>query len=331
MKLLWQESGFKEREWVTELFEPVTEEHRKDGERRIVLDNCILIDSYLHCRPKDYYAKFRGKNAWLIHLSDESFEGGYEAYDHFRGVFRNYWSSIFNPRRVMQFPLGFTAGFTRQAPASLSQGRRYLWSFMGQAAKASRPEMLRALAPLDPKFLHITDGGHTLPMLGSGQYEEVLRQSIFVPSPMGNVNLECFRTYEALEAGAIPVLERRFTLDYYRRLLGPHPLPVFGNWNAAAQFMKRLRDDPAALDELRKRCMDWWSRYKETLGVRIREFLSREPEAKPARSVSVRYSLPGWQATELLRHHSLPAAWRRAAIQVQRVTRGEKMRRTKGA
>lgn len=306
------------------------EEHVVDGGHEIVLDNCLLVDCFIHSRPTDYYERFRGKNAWLFHLSDETYEGGYDAYSSFRGVFRNYWSGSFSRPRVMQLPLGYTAGLNRRAANLGTAQRRYLWSFLGAAQKTSRPEMIRALLPLGPKFTHITDSGPDVRSLGRDEYQQILRDSVFVPAPMGNVNLDSFRLYEALELGAIPLLEKRIGLDYFARLLGEHPLPAFGNWNQAAEFIRTVRGDRQTLDELQKECVGWWTSYKERLRERIRSFLLLEPEQGRRSYVSPWQSVPGWQYAQLLRHHSLPAVSRRIRRQVQRLGKRGRFRETQG-
>ena len=46
----------------------------------------------------------------------------------------------------------------------------------------------------------------------AGEVAETYRDSLFVPSPPGN-SPDCFRTYEAVIAGAVPLLDGRPT-DY---------------------------------------------------------------------------------------------------------------------
>lgn len=58
------------------------------------------------------------------------------------------------------------------------------------------------------------------------EQQRAMLDSIFSPCPQGNVLLETPRVYEALQCGSIPIVERRLTLDYYKQLLGPHPLPT---------------------------------------------------------------------------------------------------------
>ncbi len=330
LEFIWQESGFNERDWIADIFAPVAGEQIFDGDHRIVLDNCLLIDSYLHSRPRDYYAQFRGKNAWLLHLSDETYEGGYDAYENFCGVFRNYWSGVFNPKRVFQFPLGYADGLIHDVRGPDPENRKYLWSFVGEAAKSSRPEMARALAPLSPHFGLNTDGSKHQP-LSRREYQDSLFDSIFVPCPMGNVSLESFRVYEALECEAIPILEKRATLDYFKQLFGNHPLPTFGNWNEAARFVRSVREDPNALKELQKRCTDWWRTYKQRLREGVESFFGASSGEKPGAFVRWPYSVPGWQPAELIRHQTATSLARRVRLQLARFTREGRLRKTKGA
>jgi hypothetical protein len=331
MKLtfLWQGSDLFERDWIAEIFAPVTGEKVFDGRHSVVLDNCLLLDSYIHAHPSEYYRQFRGKNAWLFHLSDETYEGGYDRYENFRGVIRNYWSGIFNPHRVLQIPLGYAEGIGSQDRLLTSAERKYLWCFAGAGNKSSRPEMLRTFEPLKPAFVHISDRGNLAP-IGKEQYVSVLRDSVFVPSSMGNVNLDCFRVYEALQCGSIPLLERRFRFDYFRELLGPHPLPTFSNWDQAARYVASMQSDSVAMDRLLLECSQWWSAYKRALGASIEEFIAHPKGTESGDFVTWRHSLPGSQALELLRHHNLPALVRRIGTQIGRMTSEGRLRKTAG-
>jgi hypothetical protein len=157
---------------------------------------------------------------------------------------------------------------------------------------------------------------------------EILGQSVFAPTPMGNGNLEANRTYDALEVGAIPIVERRLTLDYYSLLLGHHPLPTFSSWSQARQHVIHLLKDPVKLDELQQTCMEWWKSYKVLLVENIGSFLEERScavdELVPLQSRLPR--LPLWQYVELLRHHSMPAIGRRLKLQVKRIASKKRWR-----
>lgn len=337
MKLtfIWQGlSSFEESylmseyEWIIELFKPLLGEQVFEREHRTVLDNCLLIDAYPRSNSKEYYQQFRGKNAWLLHRGDETYEGGYEIYRNFRGVFRTYWSSFFDPRCVMQIPLGFSNGLLGGTSSLSAEERRFLWSFLGEGGKTTRPDMLKALAGVGPSFVHVTGQGSTQ-QLGKAQYKQILRDSVFVPCCMGNVNLDCYRVYEALECGAVPILEKRISLDYFRGLLGDHPMPSFVSWRSAARFLNEIKDDHAAQDEMLLRCSRWWTAYKSSLTQSIQRFV-----AQPiSRTNPVRWHgrLPGSQVVELLRHHTILALARRAPRQFARFKREKVWRQTTGA
>jgi hypothetical protein len=317
-----------EYEWIREIFKPLLGEQVFDREHHIVLDHCLLIDSYPYSHSREYYQQFRGKNAWLFHCSDETYEGGYEVYRNFRGVFRTYWSSIFDPHSVMQLPLGYSQGLMGGMSERSSAERPFLWSFLGQGEKATRPDMLKALANIGPSFVHLTDRGAVQP-LGKVQYKQILLDSVFVPCCMGNVNLESPRIYEALECGAVPVLEKRISLDYFRKLLGDHPMPSFVSWKQAARFITAIQHDRAAQDELLLRCSRWWAAYKSDLTQGVQDFVVRSTAA----TNPVRWDgrIPGWQVLELVRHHSTPALARRAKRLFTRWKEEKVWRQTSGA
>jgi hypothetical protein len=323
LTVIYQSDLFEEREWIPDIFREVVSEQIFDGKHQCALDNCLLVDFFLHRWPREYYDQFRGMNAWLFHIADEAYDGGYDYYENFQGVFRNHWSGIFNPKRILQLPLGYTAGLSVNPHAIKASGRKYLWSFMGQACKSSRPEMTRAFLPLTPHFVLVTDQGNPH-SLKKQEYYQILHNSTFVPCPMGNVHLESFRTYEAIECGAIPILERRLGFDYYANLLGKHPLPTFSTWKRAARFVETIKGDTPALNRLQGECAEWWNCKKQNLRKRIATFVRTAPGKEEGPYSSWRGSLPGWQAVELLRHHSGPAVARRVFSQVHRmVTKGK--------
>ena len=317
-----------EYEWIREIFEPLLGEQFYEREHSIVLDNCILIDSYPFTHSKDYYQQFRGKNAWLFHRADETYEGGYDVYSNFRGVFRIYWSSIFDPRYVMQLPLGFSNGRQGGMGERSASERPFLWSFLGEGGKATRPDMLKALADIGPNFMHVTGQGQTQPV-GKVQYKQILCDSVFVPCSMGNVNLDTYRVYEALECGAIPIVEKRIGLDYFHKLLGDHPMPSFVNWKQAAGFMLAIQHDRRAQDELSQRCSRWWAAFKRDLTQRVQDFVARP--ASFTNAVRWYGSVPGWHMLELMRHHTAPALARRAQRQFARLKQEKRWRLTTGA
>jgi hypothetical protein len=332
---IWQAQNPHERDWIEDIFRPFISNYVTDGKHELVMDNAILLDAFCYAQDKKYYERFRGKNAFLVQFLDENYEGSYEIYENFRGVLRCHWSDAFNPERVIALPLGYSVGVERGreviVPASK---RRYVWSFLGQVNKSSRPDMAHALAKIAPNFLFATDNvpgfvfynkADGKKRLFSGkEYYEFIFDSTFSPCPMGNTNLECFRVYESLECGAIPIVEKRLTLDYFREVLGDHPMPTVRSWREAHGLITELLQTPAQMDVLQQNCMNWWKVFKHDYTLRVGEFLERRSHADPGADVPVmlpKYNQPAWRVREMLRHHDMRAFVRRVQKQVTRLVK----------
>jgi hypothetical protein len=319
LTVIWQANDFREREWIEEIFGDSLGEHVYDGRHEMVADDCLLVDKFIHLQPKEYYQQFaRRKNVYLVHLSDEQYAGGYEAYAHFNGVIRNYWSSVFDPRSVLTIPLGYSNGVSGREARPITE-RKYVWSFAGEAQRSSRPEMLASLKAVTPHCFHSTDRTGAA-VLSPGEYQAVLADTIFAPCPMGHVNLESFRIYEALECGAIPIVEERLALDYFSGLLGKHPLLTVLHWNEAQTYISALLEDTTGLLQKQAELRDWWTSKKETVRADVSKFLSTRSDVSRnlQKAVSWRSHLPLWQVVELSRHHSAPALVRRIKKEVGR-------------
>jgi hypothetical protein len=337
---LWQDADPSEARWIQTLFGSVLGDSLYDGRRNLAPDHVILFDHFVTFQDPAYYARFRGRDAFLVDLSDENYDFSPDIYANFRGVLRMYWSSVFRPEAVMFLPLGFSRLPASTEAIRKATERQYVWSFLGQVNKSSRPEMAYALLTVQPHLLFATDRVDRLTMWNRGpngprrypapQTSAILRDSIFAPCPMGNVNLECYRVYEALESGTIPIVEKRLTLDYFRKLWGEHPVPTVSSWSAARTLIARLFESPAELDLLQERCMSWWRQYKQRYPQTLQAFLARRSAATqlltPADIVYPSHARPGWKIMELLRHHDRHALQRRVTRQVQRLRSTGKLR-----
>lgn len=317
---IWQCHGPPhEREWIDEILGRYIREHVMDGAHQHVADYAIVLDSFIDKEPLGYYEAFRERNSFLVHFLDETYNGGYQRYLPFRGVLRKHWSREFDGERIHRFPLGYSVGFRQPQKVKRAGERAYVWSFVGALNKASRPEAVRALRKIGPHFVQATDGFVMGGVnVGQGRLPEtevakILQESAFAPCPMGNVNLECFRIYEALEAGAVPLLERRFRFDYYNRLLGDHPLPTFDSWRSAARFVADTSSRTGATNALQDACVRWWREYKQILSTEIGDYF-RERLASPLgvqASDYGRLNNPIFQCMELLKHQTGRAILRR--------------------
>ena len=139
--------------------------------------------------------------------------------------------------------------------------RCYDWSFAGQINHQRRDELSYVLADCNgPHFLLETKA------FGSGLshdlYYTILRQSKVVPCPSGLATPDSFRFAEALEAGAVPVLDA-YAPDrvkgYWEMVLGEHPFFVIEDWE---QFPEIVNVVNKKFEEFQKITQEWWGKYK---------------------------------------------------------------------
>ena len=145
--------------------------------------------------------------------------------------------------------------------------------------------------------------------------------------PHGNVNIECFRTYEALEWGAIPIVEKRWGLDYYDKLLGDHPMPTVRSWSEARRMIQAMVKNGDQINRLQQECIEWWDGYKRSYTASIAEFLESRARDGSAnnRVVSKLSRIPGWRVFELARHHNASALFRRVGLHAKRLFKERKL------
>lgn len=328
LTLLYQNPDTPLREWYSEIFGPVIDHVVDDGTHTTVLDNCILSDSFVQTHDPAYYKQFHGRNAFLLLSPDEYYRTPLAAYRNFCGAFRSHYAGAFLPERMKQMPVGYNSGFGGLESEKIASNRQYVWTFLGEVGKSTRPECLRGLIPVKPNFWYSSDGWQPdrspagrWQNLPAEDYINYLRESAFIPCPLGNVSQESLRVFEALQVGSIPVLEKRRSMDAHRAVLGDHPLPTFFNWQDAAVAMRHLWQEPQALDKLQAECIAWWRDYKLRLSAEVEQFIVRLEHRIP--SADTRYvrgyaRLPGWSLFELSRHHTPRAIVRRIGRQTKR-------------
>lgn len=271
-RVVWQHEahGLWDADWLDYLLADIPQGERViDTKHSVFFDKMIVIDRNISAASEAYYANaaFQGSNVVLFHLADEWYTDDYACYTWCDRVFRNHWTFMHaDNKKVIFFPLGYKSGFSRQKPNKAAAQRQFLWSFMGDANKSSRKSMLQAVSGIGKSFVHLTSGFNCADALPTERYREVMEESIIVPAPCGWQNLESFRAWEALEAGCIPIVERRPRFDYFATLCGDYPFPCITDWSEAADI---LRKNMAELEDLRQRCSVWWQSYKAEVRTRV--------------------------------------------------------------
>jgi len=277
MKLVWHADNLLEVDWLHNMLGDLIDEECTDLDLTCFDDNCIHVVSSNWQPLPAYEAYFqecrtRCRRLVLIHTSDEWFSGGYALYRHFDAVIRNFSTALARYDGILTIPEGYANGTrTRDAVRPVTE-RPYVWSFTGEM-KASRADMAAALDDLAPRYVtgttSIYSGGGR--KLSKPEFDDVLENTIFSPCPMGNAILETWRLYESLELGCIPLIETRPTLDYFKSLFGPHPIPSFGTWDAARRYVELPRQDKAALLRTQSDIRSWWTAKKQEVREHIRQ------------------------------------------------------------
>jgi hypothetical protein len=290
LKLIWQVDygTASESDWVRFLLSGLDYAEIADGQHRELHDGAIIVDSHIGSQRRPYYFEMlqRGNRFALIHLSDEHYGDDASVYNSANLVLRHYWSRVHaSDRCVIGIPLGVMNGFKVEMSPSTVE-RRFVWSFAGNTQKHSRVQMLQAMSAVEGGRVHATSAvnprsltpehrGAADALLSIEDYAQLLSDTIFAPCPAGWENLDSFRVCEALEAGCIPIVERRPFYDYFRHLFGDHPMLSVSNWSEAPALIASLRKDRGALDRRRIACARWWHDHKSTLVVTIRDRILR--------------------------------------------------------
>lgn len=176
---------------------------------------------------------------------------------------------------MVQIPLGFKTGFVYDKLSQQtkpSTDRKLQWSFVGTIkANSKREEMLELFKRRLPQsFAAHTDGSVSTKDMG-----QIYTDSVFVPNDRGNVRLDCFRLYEAIFAGAIPVVAgEKNELHETFLFAGPDDFPPFvvaDNWVKAAKICSQLLRPESAekLLDLQQRNRAWLLKHLDQIRARV--------------------------------------------------------------
>jgi GR25 family glycosyltransferase involved in LPS biosynthesis len=281
---------FWEIEWLQFLFPNGIEWREYEFVGDVGKDDPLPVIMYFNpsgkCMAKalevvmDHYSE-QGKQAILLHISDEFASNNIGIYDHpaVKAVFRNYWRPGLN-NKVTVLPLGYAKGRSATGlPTTLTfEERPLLWSFAGSLDREGRVETLNMLHKIQPSRIASMNRWGDKLALQPREYCDMLRQTKFVPCLRGAKALESFRFYEALEHGGIPVYvptESHQCADEMRAMYGNDlPFIAIPVWSEASNILPKLASNPAVMEEHRQKVMAWWSAKKAAVRESIKAALS---------------------------------------------------------
>ena len=194
----------------------------------------------------------------IFHLSDEcgtdiKYYNLYSRYN-IKLLFHQYNFEKFDYKiNNVQLPLGYVSGFLLNNSFSYSKqtkyNKKYDFSFIGQL-KSDRKEMLNKFSNnFENNFIYTGITNWSKPENQNIKPYEmftIYKDSLFLPIGRGNRSLDCFRIYEAIVAGSIPVIcgpiEEVNVTFKFNNATTPYII-IADTWDKAVLLCKELHND----------------------------------------------------------------------------------------
>lgn len=185
-------------------------------------------------------------------------------------VARNYFNPMYlKHRKVFTFGLGYKNDFNIKKDSPKFNERKLIWSFAGSFHDDFRKNAVNQFRQLEPNKTHSVSGFNANDGLKTKEYVELLENSKFALCPRGQINNDCFRIYEALEAGSIPVVlasaeHMQVRPSYWHAVFygeSNMPFVVADSWEEAADKVKGIIEQNQG-QEVQAQCQEFWTRWK---------------------------------------------------------------------
>lgn len=152
--------------------------------------------------------------------------------------------------------------------------REYNCSFIG-TKKSDREHMINIFSQMPKTHFAFTQNNW---VLDKQEYSpekcfEIYNNSIYVIQGRGNSSLDCFRIYEAVVAGAIPVIvgsEQEIQNTFYYKNNIP-PFIYSDNWENAFIICNNLLSNLSGLQKVQSDILNWWKAHIEFINKIIKK------------------------------------------------------------
>mmetsp|Transcript_80542 Transcript_80542/g.141887 ORF Transcript_80542/g.141887 Transcript_80542/m.141887 type:complete len:462 (-) Transcript_80542:54-1439(-) len=181
--------------------------------------------------------------------------------------------------RYMPLGVGFRYPSVEQSELKTGPERRWLFNAMitletnpARRALASLVTKINATIP-KPIFLHLIakwSKNHDKGYLSPAEYKQVLLDSLFTLVPMGH-SPECYRFYEALEAGSIPVVVDNASTrkekcgDPWMEFRETGLIIILDRWEALKQLVDQALQDPEPYFRQQQKILQEYRKVKDGL------------------------------------------------------------------
>lgn len=145
--------------------------------------------------------------------------------------------------------------------------------FAGQVTHDRRRDLARHMRHI-PGARTLRSPGFTQG-LDPDDYVEFMADLWWAPAPSGPATVDSFRLYEALQVGAVPIVERRNGAgvdqgELWRLVYGDGwPVPIVDSW---AELPGLVAGD---WPNTQRRTQDWWSAYRRSLATSLADTVTR--------------------------------------------------------
>ena len=300
----------REYGWICALLDGFALRHHADDRFEETAPTPLVVlegDAYDTDQVRCYLRRLATdeRSVGLLHIGDEFRRADLSIYDDAAFVYRNYWRPTMQAYPQCRYlPLGVNCPLDLFSQMPFPD-RTYRWSFAGQR-KGPRQQMIETIAGQSDGYLLVNDDFNS--GLSKETYAQLLADTKVVLCPRGFAATESYRVYEALEAGAIPLVEDDGGTDLWREHMGlsstwralkggptywydlarrsrrpsywqsayepDFPCPRIYRWENVRDVLDRL--DLASLAE---QVGQWWTAYKSALRRRIAADARRSYEA----------------------------------------------------
>jgi hypothetical protein len=221
----------------------------------------------------DFLSKIQN-NYFIIHISDENFNHGYEVYKKALYVFRGYYNPKLLSNNIFTIPIGFQNGFLDNFDSKPKlKLRNIVWSFCGQFY-SERINMIDTLSKITPNKTYKVDSFMHKKALDVEKLIEIYSETIFIPCPYGFSNPDSFRVMEALETGCIPIVKKFYFIDYFKLIFGNHPFVVVKKWEDSIKIINHYVENTAELETKQIEVQEWYSNFKLDLSNDVHSVLT---------------------------------------------------------
>lgn len=144
--------------------------------------------------------------------------------------------------------------------------------FAGQMTHTRRWACRNALQTIDWGGVIVESKGYCQGV-SIEEYYRLLCRAHIVPCPSGPFAPDAARPWEALECGAVPILDdlspTRKEPGFWKIVLGPdHPLPTITNWDTLPARIGEIKENWVNINA---ECQEWWAEYKDAFNHWLRE------------------------------------------------------------